>query len=144
MPKSANPFVNWTAADLWPWLQSSGSIFSQPILPGWSPTLNINSNNSTSPQTEVAVVEKHSYGRQLGRISEALRVLILEQHRKGPADGPIGQFLAMLKEIDQVKTDSAVERLEQIASDLALLKEKNAAEYSRLRDALSAALKQTK
>jgi hypothetical protein len=74
MPQSANPFVNWTISDLWPWLQPPVGIFSQPILPGWTPTLNINSNNSTAPQTEMAVVEKHSYGRQLGRISDALRV----------------------------------------------------------------------
>jgi hypothetical protein len=143
MPQSAKPFVSWTITDLWPWLQPPGGTFSQPILPGWTPTLNINSNNSTAPQTEVAIVEKHSYGRQLGRISDALRVLLLEQHPKSPEDGPIGQFYTMWEEIEQVKIESAVARLDQIGSDLALLKEKNPSEYSRLRNVLSRALKQT-
>src|SRR4051812_4301999 len=52
----------WQAA----WRGGPGNLV-QPILPGW--TLNINSINSTAPQTEVDVVSKHSYGRQLGRLS---------------------------------------------------------------------------
>ena len=140
MTQNPNPLVNWNIADLWPWLQPRGT-FSQPILPGW--TFNINSNNSTAPQTELAVVEKHSYGRQLGRISDALRVLLLEQSRKPPADGPIGQFLSMCEEIDAVKAESAAGRLDQLASDLAHLKRQNPTEYKRLRSALTKALKQT-
>ena len=49
----------------------------------------------------------------------------------------------MWEEIEQVKIESAVARLDQIGSDLVLLKEKNPSEYSRLRNVLSRALKQT-
>jgi hypothetical protein len=143
MPANTPPFPTWNIADLWPWLQPGrGAAFSQPILQGW--TFNINSNNSTAPQTEVAVVEKHSYGRQLGRISDALHLLLVEHGKDGAKDGPFAQFVSMWKEIEQVKTESATVRLEQIASDLALLKEKNHEEYMRLHDMLSRALKQTK
>ena len=48
--------------------------FSQPILPGW--TLNIDSNNSSSPRTEGLVVSRFSYGRQLGQINDALAAII--------------------------------------------------------------------
>lgn len=139
---SANPNVNWSAFDLWrQWLQQPPGAFVQPILPGWS--LNINSHNSTAPETEVDIVAKHSYGRQIGRISDALRALVLEAHPKQPTTGPLGEFMTMWDEIEKVKLDGAAERLGRIAADLALLKDKDHDEYLQLRDALRRALKQT-
>lgn len=141
MSTTAKSFENWNVADFWrPWLQPPPGAVVQPILPGW--TLNINSNNSSAPQTEINAVAKHSYGRQIGRISDALRALLLEQHRNTPKTGPFGEFLSMWEDIEWVKTESATARLEQISSDLALLKNKEHAEYVRLRDALRQALKQ--
>ena len=139
---STNSNSNWSAFDLWrQWLQLPPGAFVQPILPGWS--LNINSNNSTAPETEVDIVAKHSYGRQIGRISDALRVLILDAHPKPPETGPLGKFMTMWDEIEKVKLDGAAARLERIAPDLALLKDKDHVEYLHLRDALLRALKQT-
>lgn len=139
---STNSNSNWSAFDLWrQWLQLPPGAFVQPILPGWS--LNINSNNSTAPETEVDIVAKHSYGRQIGRISDALRVLILDAHPEPPETGPLGEFMTMWDEIEKVKLDGAAARLERIASDLELLKDKDHAEYLHLRDALRRALKQT-
>jgi hypothetical protein len=113
----------------------------QPILPGW--TLNINSRNSSSPQTEAAVVAKHSYGRQLGRISDALHALIVERHGERPLQEPYAEFLALRREIEEVKRDSAQARLEQIEADLDLLKREDTAAYVRLREALRKALERT-
>ena len=139
---SANPNANWNAFDLWrEWLQRPPGAFVQPILPGWS--LNINSNNSTAPETEVDIVAKHSYGRQIGRISDAVRALILEAHLEPPETGPLGEFMTMWDEIEKVKLDGAAERLGRIAADLALLKDKDHAEYLQLRNDLRRALKQT-
>jgi hypothetical protein len=111
----------------------------QPILPGW--TFNINSSNSTAPQTEVDVVAKHSYGRQLGRMSDALELLIEERHGKTPEDKRLSDFLTMKHEIDRVKQDAAATRIERIVKDLALLEAQDQEEYARLRDALREALK---
>jgi hypothetical protein len=112
--------------------------FTQPILPGW--TLNINSNNSTAPQTEAEVVAKHSYGRQLGRMSDALE-LIVERHGRTPEDKRFADFLTMKQQIDKVKQDAAAARVERIVKDLALLKAQDQEQYVRLRDALREALK---
>src|SRR3954454_15155118 len=113
----------WTAMAPTEWMRAWQAMWrmapdnlAQSILQGW--TLNINSNNSTAPQTEVEVVAKHSYGRQLGRISDALEVLLEE--RDGPDDKRLSDFLTMKHEIDQVKQDAAAARIQQIVKDLAL------------------------
>ena len=134
----------WTAMDPLEWMRAwqswwrAGS-FVQPILPGW--TFNINNTNSTSPQTEAAVVAKHSYGRQLGRMSDALELLIEEGYGKNPTDKRFTDFLTMKSEIDKTKQDAAAARIEQIIKDLALLKEQDEEQYAGLRDALRQALK---
>jgi hypothetical protein len=110
----------------------------QPILPGW--TFNINSNNSSSPQTEVDVVAKHGYGRQLGRMADVLELLIAERHAKAPKNKRVVEFLTMKHDIDNVKQAAAAARIKRITKDLALLKAQDEAQYVRLRDALREAL----
>jgi hypothetical protein len=141
MAATAPPATSWNVMDYWrSWLPPGPGAFVQPILPGW--TFNVNSNNSTAPQTEADVVAKHSYGRQIGRISDALRALLLEQHPNLPATGPLAEFVSMWEDVEKVKAESAAARLAQIGSDLALLKRKNRPEYLRLRAALRQALSQ--
>jgi hypothetical protein len=141
-----SPRVPWTGIDPAEWVRmwqtawrGTPDNLMQPILPGW--TFNINSTNSTAPQTEVAVLAKHSYGRQIGRMSDALELLIEERHGKTPKDERLSDFLTMKHEIDKLKQDAAVTRIERIIKDLALLKEQDEAQYVRLRDALREALR---
>jgi hypothetical protein len=42
----------------------------------WTAVVNINSNNSTAPDTEQSVVARHSYGRQLGRMMDVVGLLV--------------------------------------------------------------------
>src|SRR5262245_30265934 len=139
------PHVPWTAVDPTEWIRTWQAAWRwapnnlvQPILPGW--TFNINSTNSTAPETEVAVLAKHSYGRQIGRMSDALELLIKEHHGNEPKDEKLSKFLTMKCEIDKIKRDAAVTRVEQIIKDLALLKEHDAENYVRLSDALRKAI----
>jgi hypothetical protein len=137
---------SWAGIDPAEWMRTWQVVWRgapdnlvQPILPGW--TFNINSNNSTAPQTEVDVVAKHSYGRQIGRVSDALELLIEERHGKTPKDKRFSDFLTMKHEIDNVKQDAAARRIERIVGDLALLKAQDEEQYLRLRDALRDALR---
>jgi hypothetical protein len=139
------PGSSWSGIDPAQWLRSWQSLWRlapesliQPILPGW--TFNINGNNSSSPQTEADVVAVHSYGRQLGRIADALAALIEEQHGKAPRSKPYAQFLDMKRQIDAVKHKAAAARISRLVSDLALLKDRDEAEYARLRAELLGAL----
>ena len=94
--------------------------FNQPILPGW--TLNIDSNNSSSPGTEGLIVSKFSYGRQLGQINDALAAVIAllpEEARSAPE---VQRFLHMKARIDVLKDDNLDERVAAVAADLAALK----------------------
>jgi hypothetical protein len=144
MATGDTPRFPWTTIDPTEWMRNWQSMWraapdnlAQQILPGWQ--LNINSNNSTSPQTEADVVAKHSYGRQLGRMSDALELLIKE--RDGPEDKRLSDFLTMKREIDKVKQDAAAARIERLVKDLALLEKQDKDQYARLRDALREALK---
>jgi hypothetical protein len=118
----------WSAA-----MQLAPNTLVQPILPGW--TLNVNAFNSSAPQTEAAVVSKHSYGRQLGRISEALAVLVDARDPKG-ADDRFDDFRSMNAEIGEIKAGNAAARVSRLLADLDLLKVLRPEEHARLKDEL--------
>ena len=146
MATDDTPRFPWTGIAPAEWLRTWQAMWrmapdnlAQSILQGW--TFNINSGNSTAPRTELAVVTKHSYGRQIGRMSDALELLIEERHGKTPEDKRFADFLTMKHEIDAVKQDAAATRIERIVKDLALLKAQDQEQYVRLRDALREALK---
>lgn len=128
---------NWPWAGLWP-LSLAPQYLTQPILQG--ATFNINSQNSSAPQTEADIVGQHSYGRQLGRISDALEALIEAGGLQKSKDKRLVAFAQMKAQIDQLKLDAAEARIERLRTDLAALKSARPDEYRRLRDALKRAL----
>jgi hypothetical protein len=115
----------WGAA-----MQLAPSTLVQPILPGW--TFNVNNYNSRAPQTEAAVVQRHSYGRQLGRIGEALAVL-LDERDPAQKDTRFAEFRQMQEQIADIKAGHAVERVDRLLADLDLLKVLRPAEHARLK-----------
>ncbi len=134
-------FLDWPGASaewartLTAAVRTATTTWSQPILPGW--TFNLNSNNSGAPQTEVEVLQKYSYGRQLGRISDALEALIALRVPKEQQAGPAYQpFLTMAKDITAMKKAAALHRVAAIEADLRVLQTEQPAEYERLRQSL--------
>jgi hypothetical protein len=113
----------------------------QPILPGWTWSgVTINSGNSSAPDVEMEVVQHHSYGRQLGRVADALEALIEERSDSAGADERLTEFTTMKQEIDEVKLDATEARVRQLETDLATLKHARPEEYQRLRDGVRAVL----
>jgi uncharacterized lipoprotein YmbA len=102
----------------------------QPILP-WTWAVTVNNNNSGSPATEAEIVGRYSYGRQLGRISEALACL-LEERGDEPPDGRVREFLEMVRGIEEVKKQGAVDRAEQLRRDLVAVRDADPARYAHL------------
>jgi hypothetical protein len=137
----------WAGIDPAAWMRDWWTTFglvpqslTQPILPGWMIT--INGINSSAPQTEVEVVQRHSYGRQLGRMADALEALIEERGDGASSDERFTEFIMMKQEIDEIKLDGAATRIDQLLADLAALKAARPTEYRRLRDALRRTLDQ--
>ncbi len=86
----SNPLAAWVAP-----------VFSQPILPGW--TINVNNYNSTSPRIEGLVVSKFSYGKQLGRIADALAAIVATLPQETQATPAVKDFMTLKAAIDVLK-----------------------------------------
>ncbi|BBF70292.1 hypothetical protein SBA_ch1_24920 [Sphingomonas bisphenolicum] len=94
----------------------------QSINSGWSfGNVTINESNSSAPQTEQAILAQESYGRQIGKLLDAVDLLVKQQ--------PDWQQTKAFEEVDQLKTkidgvkhDLAVKRIEQLRGDLDLLR----------------------
>lgn len=144
-PWSGNTPAEWWAAvaRMWPGPQvEAPRTLEQPIFSGWTlgPVITVNETNSSSPQTEADVVAHHSYGRQLGRLADAVSALIEERSPGSPSDSRLSAFTEMTREIDEVKLDAATARTDQLLHDLAQLRDTRPESYERLRSALAAVL----
>lgn len=119
----------------------SPTNLSQPILPGWNfgNTYIVSEFNSKAPGTERRILAEHSYGRQIGRIMEALCVLVKERSDAGQ-DGPLKNFLELAEEIDKIKKSTAENRMARIEADLAVLKKESPDDYAQLIKALATGL----
>ena len=69
-------------------LQLAPTTLSQPILPNWSFNLfQVNLGTTSNAKVEQAALEKvGSYGKQIGRLAEALEVVIHQLHLLDSAD----------------------------------------------------------
>jgi len=107
----------------------------QAILPGWS-LISVNQGNSSAPDTEQAIVAKASYGRQLGRVMDALSVVIEAQPDAVKGTKAVEHFEDLYKEIEEAKIAAAKARIDRLTSDLELLEAKAGKEYAHQRKAL--------
>lgn len=115
---------------------------NQPILPGWTfgPSLTINETNSASPQTEADILAHYSYGRQLGRIVDAVSALVEQQPHNVQTDDRLAAFTQMARDVEAVKLDAAQARINRLLDDLSQLEHSRPDSYRQLRTALHTAL----
>ena len=138
-PSSWAPWT-WTA-----WGAPSPSVapnsLQQPILPGWifANAVNINDANSGAPEIEREIVSQESYGRQLGRVIEALCEMIEERPATARSES-MKELLKLQDKIERIKARNAERRIENVRSWLAGLKRRDEPEYRRVAAALRAAL----
>ncbi|HZC57445.1 MAG TPA: hypothetical protein VE396_15600 [Xanthobacteraceae bacterium] len=144
---SSSDIPVWPAWPMWPFGlfdRSANAAVSvdQPINPGWTfgNVINIDEHNSSAPGTERNIVAAESYGRQLGRIMDAVAELIAERPFSAQKSPALIEFIALRDKIDKIKTQSAANRLDRIAADLAELRSSNEPEYQRLAKKLRNAL----
>jgi hypothetical protein len=107
---------------------------SQPILPGWTfgNSIIVNETNSTSPETERQIVAQDSYGRQLGRVMDAVAALIRERPPGSPPVQALDDLLKLSAKIDAIKEQSLQARAQRLAGELALLKRDHREQFQQV------------
>jgi hypothetical protein len=140
MTNTSNPSSTsaWPTWPLWPFgplyrpAATTSFDFDQPINPGWTfGNVIVNDQNSSAPDTERDIVAADSYGRQLGRVIDAL-VELIEERPNWKQQPALKELVALHTKIEQIKLKSAGRRLDRIAADLAELRKSDKSEYQRV------------
>lgn len=99
--------------------------------------MTINEQNSSAPQTEQAILAEESYGRQIGKLLDAVSVLVSAQPDAGNNEA-YADILALKGKIDRIKNDAAARRIDQLRRDLELLRQSDQQAYWQSIEALRA------
>jgi hypothetical protein len=106
--------------------------------------LNINATQSGDPALEKRIITQvASYGRQLGRLVDAVSVLSRHQDRTSLTDEDqraLNQLLELADQISAAKAQAAAQRIDHIVAEVRALRsdpETNHDALQRLREALS-------
>jgi hypothetical protein len=129
-----NGWWNWTAPP-WPWASVAPQRLDQQINPGWS-LVNVTYNNSSAPAIERDVLQQHSYGRQIGRLMEAVSVLVERLPASAKDDPRIEDFKALADDIARIKMNARLPRLERLQQDIEALREEDPKAYAQLKASL--------
>jgi len=131
MATSPNDAFSW----MWPWARLAPDRLAQDILTGWS-LISITENNSSAPDTERRIVAQESYGRQIGKLMDAVSALIAERPDDAPKLAAFTELADLRKAIETLKTQAANDRLTRMRDDLALLKANDRAAFDEQAAAL--------
>lgn len=139
MRKDDSQAMGWPWTFHWPVASSGGrdNAFApeqlwQPINPGWSfGNVSITTMNSSAPEVEQAVVGRHSYGRQIGRMMDALQVLIHASPAAGH-DLAVKEFLELAGEVRDAKDAARSAQLVRLHHELSALKKRDPKAWERL------------
>ena len=129
-------------SQLWGWWNPQAwapRTLTQPILPGWTfgNVISVTERNSRSPDTEREIVAEHSYGRQLGRVTEALLALIEECQKDLPRRPEFDALMQLHHQIEEIKLRFAATRVARLESELDRLKIESPDDYRRIASKLA-------
>lgn len=140
--QAAAPWWAWampwtTAGGATPWFGVAPQSLNQPINPGWTfgNIITIDNANSSAPEIEREVVARHSYGRQLGRLIDAVGALV-EATPSIADDKRIEEFRGLAAQIDKIKEEAAPQRVERLRRELQEVKDSDEKGWTELRKAL--------
>lgn len=93
-----------TASPTWPWLAAwTPEWLDQRFNNGWTfGNVIVTTQNSSAPEVEKAVVSEHSYGQQLGRLTDAVvELAALLQATDKPQVKPLVQLAGDIRQIKE-------------------------------------------
>lgn len=134
----------WADAALAPWwaaLQAAQAFalvprtLTQPINPGWTfgNLIQVTEQNSTAPDTEQEIVRRHSYGRQIGRVMDAVDLLLEHAAPAVKQDPRALELRKIQREVDAIKRAQAQRRIERLRDELKALKRADSKTWQALR-----------
>jgi hypothetical protein len=118
---------------LWPWPASwAPQWLDQRFNNGWTfGNVIVTTQNSSAPEVEREVVSRHSYGRQIGRLVEA--VAVLAKQLPGAAGKPeVKALLALCEEVKQIKEAAKDRRSGELLDELKALKKRDPKAWAEL------------
>ena len=129
----ADVVQTWTDAALAPWrlaLQATQAMalapqsLTQPINTGWTfgNLIQVTEANSSAPDTERQIVNRHSYGRQIGRVMDAVQLLLEHADAKTRADARAEDFASLQRDVQSIKQAQAAARLQRLRDELIALR----------------------
>jgi hypothetical protein len=122
----------------WPWAPNlAPEWLKQSFNNGWTfgNIIQVTNQNSSAPEVEREVVSEHSYGRQIGRLMDA--VVALSELVPGAAENEcVADLVDLARDIDAIKQAARKRRLTELLQELKSLKEHDRAEWDRLMKAV--------
>ena len=134
----------WADAALAPWrllLQATQAMtltphnLMQPINPGWTfgNLIQVTEQNSSAPDTEARIVSRHSYGRQIGRLLDAVELLLERADDDTRHDPRARDFSALQRDVGAIKRAQAAARLRRLRDELVELRRDHPEAWRELR-----------
>jgi hypothetical protein len=139
----------WADAALAPWrlaLQATQALalaprnLTQPINPGWTfgNVIQVTEQNSTAPDTEQQIVSRHSYGRQIGRLMDAVALLLEHADATTRDDTRAQDFNTLQRDVQAIKREQVAARLQRRRDELVALRRDHPEVWRELRVLLKA------
>jgi hypothetical protein len=113
---------------------------TQSINPGWTfgNLIQVNERNSSAPDTEQQIVGRHSYGRQIGRVMDAVDLLLEHADAATRDDARAQDFSALQRDVQAIKREQAAARLQRLRDELIALRRNHPDAWRELRALLDA------
>jgi len=119
----------------WSWPALAPQQLSQPINPGWSfgNLVSVTNVNSSAPDIERDVLQQHSYGRQIGRLMDAVSALAERLPAAARDDTRIAEFESLARDVERIKQRARLPRLERLREEIEELQREDPPAYKQLR-----------
>jgi len=122
----------------WPWPTSfAPDWLNQSFNNGWTfgNVIQVTNQNSSAPEVEKEVISQHSYGRQIGRLMEAV-VAIAEAVPAAAKDPRVKELVALAKDVERIKLEAQQKRSTDLLKELQALKRTDKKAWAKLMAAL--------
>jgi hypothetical protein len=116
----------------WPWAPSlAPEWLDQRFNNGWTfGNVIVTTQNSSAPEVEKAIVSEHSYGQQLGRLTDA--VVELAKLLKATQQRDVEPLIKLAADIRRIKDRAQRTRSEELLDELKALKKNDPKAFAEL------------